>query len=112
METGDTAASGDSNIYAVFSVETDPVYAEQTISISSAQLEARCLRGFVWTNGAGANSTATSVTDIVDDDGNAVFAFMGISCAAGPSVVMAEVGAGVHSTYTGTFTVNPPAPTI
>ena len=112
VETGDTAASGDSNVYAVFYVETDPVYAEQTISISSAQLEARCLRGFHWTTGAGAVSTSSSVSDMVDDDGNAVFAFMGISCAAGPSVVIAEVGAGVHTTYTGTFTINPPAPTI
>ena len=31
---------------------------------------------------------------IIDDDGNAVFVFKGISCAAGPSQVIAEVNAG------------------
>ena len=112
VETGDTPASGDSNVYGVFYVEADPVYAEQTVSISSAQLEARCLRGFVWTSPSGYNTTGSSASGVIDDDGNAVFAFMGISCAAGGSVVIAEVGAGIHSTYTGTFTVNPPAPTI
>jgi hypothetical protein len=112
VETGDTPASGDSNIYAVFYVEADPVYAEQTVTISAAQLEARCLRGFVWTSPTGYNTTGSSASGTIDDDGNAVFTFMGISCAAGTSVVIAEVGAGVHTTYTGTFTVNPPAPTI
>jgi hypothetical protein len=31
VETGDTLASGESDIYAVFYVETSPVYAEQPV---------------------------------------------------------------------------------
>jgi hypothetical protein len=111
VETGDTAASGDSNVYAVFYVETDPVYAEQQVEISAAQLSSRCLRGSEWLN---SNSTVSngSSSETLDDDGNAVFAFFGISCAAGTSAVIADVLAGGHQTYTGTFTVSPPAPTI
>lgn len=117
VETGDTAASGDSDVYAVFEVETDPVYAEQPVEISSAQLEARCLGGWFWggalapINGVGVN-TGGPEQSILDDDGNALFLFMGTSCAAGSSQVIADVVAGTHPTYTTTFTVNPPAPVI
>jgi hypothetical protein len=41
VETGDTATSGNSDVYAVFNIETSPVYAEQLVTISSAQLEDR-----------------------------------------------------------------------
>jgi hypothetical protein len=108
VETGDTATSGDSDVYAVFYVETDPVYAEQPVEISSDQLQNRCGAGFIWTNflGGGGN------TSVLDNDGNAVFVFLGSSCAAGSSVVTADIGAGVHSTYTTNFNINPPQLTI
>jgi hypothetical protein len=130
VETGDTSTSGDSNVYAVFYVETNPVYAEQQVEISSAQLEGRCVRAWAWAagnqNGAGVitvppNSvdgqlggvnTQAPVNTFLDDDGNAVFEFAGVSCAAGPSEVIADVLAGTHDTFTTTFTVDPPAPTI
>ncbi len=119
VETGDTAASGDSDVYAVFYVETDPVYAEQLVEISSAQLEASCITGWSWTefSGNGTNVSGTGVninapaTATLDDDGNAVFAFFGSSCAATTSEVIADVLAGTHQTYTTTFTVDPPQPT-
>jgi len=124
VETGDTSTSGDSDIYAVFYVETSPVYAEQTVEIGSSQLEGRCLRGWRWEAGnlagvgvgPGVNSpvtgtgvnTSNKVSTILDDDGNAVFVFKGVSCASGPSAVIADVLAGSHPTYTTTFTVLPP----
>jgi hypothetical protein len=131
VETGDTSTSGDSNVYAVFYVETNPVYAEQTVEISSSQLEGRCIRGWRWEpgnpdgvgvtgpglgysgdiNGVGVNNGDRAAT-ILDDDGNATFTFKGTSCAAGPSQVIADVLAGTHQTYVSTFTVDPPAPTI
>jgi len=127
VETGDTSASGDSNVYAVFYVETNPVYAEQLVEISSSQLEGRCIRGWRWEpgnptgigvgtgsgdqSGTGVN-TGTRPSTILDDDGNATFTFKGTSCAAGPSQVIADVLAGTHQTYVSTFTVLPPAPTI
>ena len=128
VETGDTSTSGDSNVYAVFYVETNPVYAEQTVEISSSQLEGRCIEGWRWEagnlNGVGVGpgvvspeygtgvNTETKASTVLDDDGNAVFIFKGTSCAAGPSEVIADVLAGTHQTYTTMFTVNPPAPTI
>jgi hypothetical protein len=131
VETGDTSTSGDSNIYAVFYVETNPVYAEQTVEISSSQLEGRCILGWRWEpgnptgvgvtgpglgysgdiNGQGVNNGPRAAT-ILDDDGNATFTFKGTSCASGPSQVIADVLAGTHQTYVTTFTVDPPAPTI
>jgi hypothetical protein len=128
VETGDTSESGDSNIYAVFYVEENPVYAEQTVEISSAQLEGRCIEGWRWEpgnaqgvgvgpgysgpiSGQGVN-TGTKPSTILDDDGNAVFVFKGISCASGPSEVIADVLAGTGDTFVTSFTVNPPTPTI
>jgi hypothetical protein len=116
VETGDTAASGDSDVYAVFYVETDPVYAEQTVDLSSLELEARCGQGWLLTafNGSSATSVGgtTTASGALDDDGNDVFLFEGSSCAAGSSEVIADVLAGSHPTYTTTFTIDPPAPTI
>jgi hypothetical protein len=130
VETGDAGPVLDqSDVVAVFEVETDPVYAEQTVEISSSQLQARC--GAAWdiesvsvgTLGAGgvpsfgvgsvlgAGSPATA-TATLDDDGNAAFVFFGASCAAGTSEVVADVEAGTHPTYTTTFTVLAPQPTI
>jgi hypothetical protein len=126
IETGDTSASGDSDVYIVFYVETNPVYAEQTVEIGSAQLEARCLQGWLWQgenqtpavlhvnssqSGTGVN-TGSKVQTTLDDDGNAVFIFEGVSCAAGPSQVIADVLAGSHPTYTTEYTVLAPTPTI
>jgi hypothetical protein len=136
VETGDTTTglhgpSGNSDVYAVFYVEDNPVYAEQTVEISSAQLEGRCGEGWIWeatgnvgatngnapgggaslTMGTGVNTGAPAQTTL-DDDGNAVFVFKGISCAAGDSQVIADVLAGTHDTFTFDYTIDPPAPTI
>ena len=107
VETGDTTASGTSDVYAVFYVETDPVYAETQVEISSAELASRCLGGVTWTSNQG-TSTGATATAILDDDGNAVFAFSGAECAAGTSTVIADVLAGTHLTYTSTYTIQPP----
>jgi len=117
VETGDTSASGFSDVYAVFFVETNPVYAEQPVEISSAQLEGRCGEGWSWFAGNGGTpASGTSVNQgapaqtTLDDDGNAVFVFAGASCAAGDSEVIADVLAGTHPTYTTTYTISPPVP--
>jgi hypothetical protein len=118
VETGDTPASGDSDVYAVFYVETDPVYAEQAVELSSAELESRCGGGWNLSSFTAAPQSSNSgtvgppMTSILDDDGNAVFLFLGVSCAAGPSEVIADVLAGSHPTYTTTFNINAPTPTI
>jgi hypothetical protein len=120
VETGDSTNSGDSDVYAIFYVEDNPVYAEMPVEISSAQLEARCGGGWYWLAGNFGNNagpgtgvnTMGPATTTLDDDGNAVFAFKGISCAAGDSQVIADVMAGSHDTFTFDYTIDPPAPTI
>jgi hypothetical protein len=109
VETGDTTASGDSDVYAVFYVETSPVYAEQNVEISDNQLTDSCGEGSDFYD---ASVTGPTTETTLDDDGNAVFVFFGASCAATTSDVIADVLAGTHPTYTSTFTVVAPAPTI
>jgi ribosomal protein L31 len=89
----------------VFYVETSPVYAEQPVEISSPELQSRCGTFSTF-------ATPTGLTTTLDDDGNAVFLFLGSSCAAGSSVVTADVEAGSHPTYTTTFNIVAPQPTI
>jgi hypothetical protein len=118
VETGDTTVT-DSDVYAVFYVETSPVYAEQYAEISASELESRCGEGwelFDLLSGTGQSAPNGTVeppaTGQLDDDGNAVFVFFGQSCAAGPSTVVADVLAGTHPTYTTTFNIVAPQPTI
>jgi hypothetical protein len=122
VETGDTGPAADqSDVFAVFDVEADPVYAEQPVEISLNQLQSRCLAGegyavlpsggFSLTEIEPGGVQSTLPTVPLDDDGNAVFIFIGGSCAAGPSVVTADVLAGSHPTYTTTFNILPPQPT-
>jgi hypothetical protein len=124
VETGDTTGgingpSGDSDVYAVFYVEDSPVYAEQTVEIDSAQLDGRCGLGWLWEPGNGGTpesgtglNTGAEASTTLDDDGNAVFVFKGVSCAAGDSQVIADVLAGTHDTFTFDYNIDPPAPTI
>jgi hypothetical protein len=100
--------TGGSDVYAVISVATDPVYAEQTVEIVSA-LSNRCGQGVTWISDQGSFSGSTA-TGTVDDDGNATFMVLGGSCAAGDVVVIAEVEAGTDPTYSTNFTIDAPAP--
>ncbi len=110
VEVGDGTTTG-SNVYAVFYFEDDPVYAETPIEISSAQLQNRCLGGETWSAGNGGTGTKTGGYTTLDNDGNAVFIFEGISCAPGTSTVVAD-GVESFDTYWTNFTINAPTPTV
>ncbi|HXQ76347.1 MAG TPA: choice-of-anchor Q domain-containing protein [Acidimicrobiales bacterium] len=116
VETGNSPDSGNSDVYTVFYVETDPVYADQPVEISSAQLDNRCGQGWRWEPGVGAPINQASgtieATGTLDNDGNAEFVFKGASCAPGTSTVVADVEAGTHPTYTTSFTVVAPQVTL
>jgi hypothetical protein len=125
VEVGDTNGVGnndigDSDVFAVFYIETSPAYAEQSVEISSAQLEAGCSTwnwispnpGGLSEDGTGVNTRTLLPQAILDNDGNAVFGFFGSSCAAGTAQVIADVEAGTHPTYVTSYTIDPPAPTI
>jgi hypothetical protein len=111
VEVGDGTSTG-SNVYAVFYFEDNPVYAETPIEISSAQLQNRCLGGHTWTAGNGGSGNSTGGTTTMDNDGNAVFIFEGISCAPGPSTVVGDLVQGTHDTFSTVFTITAPTPTI
>jgi len=111
VEVGDGTLTG-SNVYAVFYFEDNPVYAETPVEISSAQLQNRCLGGRTWSAGNGGSGNATGGTTTLDNDGNAVFIFEGISCAPGPSTVVGDLVQGTHDTYYTTFTITAPTPTV
>jgi hypothetical protein len=101
--------TGDSDVYAIISVGTDPVYAEQSVEIASS-LVGRCAQG-TWFTSQG-TFTGASATATIDDDGNASFTFLGASCAPGSAQVTAIVEAGTEPSATATFTIDPPAPGI
>ncbi len=116
VETGDTTASGISDVYTVFYVETDPVYAEQPVFISSPELENRCAGGWRFEPGSGTPinqaSGTTMAKGFLDNDGNAEFVFKGAACAPGTSTVIADIAAGTHTTYDTTFTIDAPQVTL
>jgi hypothetical protein len=99
-----------------FVVETAPAFAEQSVNLTSNQLGVRCGAGFRLesTNGTGGlfpPGTGASVSNTIDNDGNAAFFFLGASCAAGKSTVIAEVLGG-GATYSGQVTILPPSVTV
>jgi hypothetical protein len=130
VETGDgTPGSGAaSQVYAVFEVEAPPVYAEDTESITSDELTARCGVTSSWFSdtftllGSGTGPGVTGIVagsspgsfnglgDLIDDDGNVAYFFFGSSCAAGVSTVIAAVTDG--PTYRTTYKILPPAVTV
>ncbi len=111
VETGDGTYTG-SNVYAVFYFEDNPVYAETPVEISSAQLQNRCLGGETWDAGNDGSGSKTVGTTTLDNDGNAVFIFEGISCAPGNSTVVADLVGGTHDTFSTIYTINSPTPTV
>jgi hypothetical protein len=111
-ETGDTTTSGDSNVYAEFFVETNPVYAEGQAEISDEQLADSCVEGSVWLTAAGPEPGNDPVVVPIDDDGNAGALFFGVSCAATTTDIIADVLSTGGPTYVGSYTVLPPAPTV
>ncbi len=114
VETGQSAATGESDVYAVFDVATSPVYAGQKVEISSTQLETRCGEGWRWEPNGGAPisgvppATGAAISSF-DNDGNASFVFKGESCASGKSSVIATVIAGTQPSYTTSFKILPPS---
>jgi hypothetical protein len=101
---------GDSDVYAEFSVAVDPVYAGLTVDTASA-LNDRCRQGVTWTTNQGSFSGSTAAASI-DDEGNATFEVLGVSCASGPLAVVADVEGGTNPTSALSVSIEPPEPVI
>jgi hypothetical protein len=100
-----------SSVAVIFEVECNPEYAEDEVTINDQELYNRCDDELSWaeppnepSDWSGPETNAT-----LDDNGNAkVVAFGGPSCAAGETIVLADLDAGNHSTAMTQFTVLPP----
>jgi hypothetical protein len=132
VETGDGAGTtgtiGTSDVYAVFLVEAPATYSEDSESIASDQLTARCGAGSTWLSvidgvlggispagvgvvaGSSTGSEFPATGQLIDDNGNVAYVFVGASCAAGTSTVVAAVTDG--PTYRAVYKILPPAVTI
>jgi hypothetical protein len=118
--TGNTTASGNSDVYGVFYVDASSVYNEQYVEIEADELVDRCLGGSFWvvpnqnsstTDGTVSGSSQTFNAQL-DQNGNAVFDFFGASCASGTSSLLASVQAGAHQEFSTAFTLLSPRPII
>ena len=113
VETGNTTASGHSDVYTVFIISTSPKYGEDTATISAPSLASHCKGGIRWeSNGVGSPfvKSATAIATI-DNDGNASFVFKGASCAAGKNKVTLTVHTGGkrNPKYSTSYVIVPPA---
>jgi hypothetical protein len=107
-----------SSVATIFQVEAPSVFAEQEVAISAEQLFSRCLAPphLVWF-GPEANVLGTGIEGVekvkLDNNGNAfVVVFGSQSCASGPSEIEASLEKAPYTTWTNTFTVESPRPTI
>jgi hypothetical protein len=113
VETEDT-----SSVATIVQVEFPPVYAEAYVNVNAEQLYSRCHipPKLVWV-GEGGELLGQGVDTIngvqLDNDGNAFVVLLGGgSCASGSSLIEASLEDAPYTTYTTTFTILPPQPTL
>jgi hypothetical protein len=106
-----------SSVATVIQVEFPSVYAERVVNVSSGELYSRCQRPpqLIWVGpdqtvlGVGVDNVPLSL----DNNGNAFVVVIGnASCASGPSEIEASLVGVPYTTYTGTFTILSPRPTV
>ena len=106
-----------SSVATIVHVEFPPVYAEQGVNINAEQLYSRCHipPKLVWVGAGGEKLEGGSNLDglKLDNDGNAFVVILGGgSCASGSSEIEASLESAPYTTYTTTFTILPPQPTL
>src|SRR5580698_7261892 len=103
--------TGTSEISAIVQVEALPIFAGQTVNISSQQLFLDCA-SLLWASfEVGLVPGSPSVSVALDNDGNATVWVLGKNCAPGPDLIEADLNAAPYTTATATLTALPPAPT-
>ncbi len=108
-----------SSVATIVQVRFPAVYAEQAVNINASQLYDRCKGPGPRLEWAGPDQELLEVGEEVagkvtlDDDGNAfVVLLAGTSCASGPSQIEASLESAPYTTYTATFEVEAPRPTV
>jgi hypothetical protein len=108
-----------SSVATIVEVRFPSVYAEQTVNINAAQLYDRCKGPGPRLEWVGPDEDPLELGEEVagkvtlDNDGSAfVVLLAGTSCASGPSTIEASLESAPYTTYTGTFEVEAPQPTV
>jgi uncharacterized repeat protein (TIGR01451 family) len=106
-----------SSVATIVQVEFPPVYAEAYVNVDAEQLYSRCHLPphLLWIGPGGEKlgegGTLSGVQ--LDNDGNAFVVLLGGgSCASGSSLIEASLEAAPYTTYTTSFTIQPPQPTL
>jgi hypothetical protein len=101
-----------SSVADIVEVECSAVYAEHYVTLSSQELYSRCAHRIRWESVEALEGAGPSLSKVqLDDDGNATVAVWGgPSCAAGESLITAELEEAPYTTVTTGFTVLPPQP--
>lgn len=106
-----------SSVATIVEVEFPPLYAEKYVNVVSGQLLSRCLipPRLMWVGADGVvlGSSSASLSGLqLDNDGNAFVVLLGGgSCAPGESLIEASLESKPYTTYTTTFTIEPPQET-
>ncbi len=104
--------TGPSEISAIVQVEALPIFANQTVDISSQQLLRRLRLGGMEQFRSHPHPQGPGTTGVpLDNDGNASMVVQGEDCAPGPNLIEADLSAAPYTTATATLTALPPAPT-
>jgi uncharacterized repeat protein (TIGR01451 family) len=106
-----------SSVATIAQVEFPPVYAEAYVNINAEQLFSRCHLPphLLWVGPGGEKlGEGDTLSGIrLDNDGNAFVVLLGGgSCASGTSLIETSLEAAPYTTYTTTFTILPPQPTL
>lgn len=103
----------DSSLADIVEVECEPVYSGAEVEISDTELYSRCKGNLLWSEIVPFEPTkGPSIKVKLDDDGSAIAVlFGGPGCAAGETLLVADLEAGPHTTVHTEFEVIAPKPT-
>ncbi len=106
-----------SSAATVIQVEFPAVFAERVVNVSASELFSRCQVApqLVWVgpDQTGVLGSSDNVNVTLDNNGNAfVVALAGASCASGASEIEASLVGPPFTTFTNTFTILSPRPTV
>jgi hypothetical protein len=110
MDTGEFTTS--SSVADIVEIECLPVYSEKRVTISAQELYSRCDKELSWTEPPEVPTVTGPEFEVeLDNAGNAIAVLWGgPSCAAGESLITADLDAPPYPTVTTAFTVEPPRP--
>jgi IPT/TIG domain len=105
--------TSDEDVYGIFSVEMPATSADETVEVTSPELDAACSGWRYEPSGGGTVVVNGDTAEApLDNDANAVFVFEGTECAPGSSLVIAALIEGPYYTYETLWNTTSEAPTI